>query len=126
MVPDIGTHLRLDEDWSFSLFCEYRNLSLTADVDRITGRSTAWGIGVDLPVVPFTIKAGAVLSVDRVYIRNGMGEFSSLTFKTVGEIKVEITGIEVVCQKKRFWVKLTDVNRMVVSVDESTMPGKKK
>lgn len=44
--------------------------------------------------------AGTILEVDRIYIRKGAADFSSVTFK--------IRGKKVI----RFWVKLEDVNRI--------------
>lgn len=49
-----------------------------------------------------TLKAGQVLSVDRVYIRRGASDFSSITFNYIGAPKGS--------GRVRFWAKLADVN----------------
>lgn len=45
----------------------------------------------------YTIPAGSILTVDRIYIRKGQGSFNSLSFRY---------------NKKRFWVNLSDVNNI--------------
>lgn len=49
-----------------------------------------------------TLKAGQVLSIDRVYIRRGASDFSSITFNYLGAPKGS--------GRVRFWAKLADVN----------------
>lgn len=49
-----------------------------------------------------TLRAGQVLSVDRVYIRRGASDFSSITFNYIGAPKGS--------GRVRFWAKLADVN----------------
>ena len=49
-----------------------------------------------------TLKVGQVLSVDRVYIRRGASDFSSITFNYLGTPKGS--------GRVRFWAKLADVN----------------
>jgi hypothetical protein len=51
---------------------------------------------------PVTLKAGQVLSIDRVYIRRGASDFSSITFNYIGAPKGS--------GRVRFWAKLVDVN----------------
>lgn len=51
---------------------------------------------------PATLKAGQRLSVDRVYIRKGASDFSSITFNYIGAPKGS--------GRVRFWAKLADVN----------------
>jgi len=52
-----------------------------------------------------TIPAGTLLEVDRIYIRKGANDFSSVTFKWVkGEGKNKKT--------LRFWAKLEDINNI--------------
>lgn len=56
-----------------------------------------------------TLPAGTILEIDRIYIRQGNAEYSSVTFKARG-IKV-----------LRFWAKLDDVNRIQCTVlDDKT------
>ena len=51
---------------------------------------------------PVTLKAGQALSIDRVYIRRGASDFSSITFNYLGAPKGS--------GRVRFWAKLADVN----------------
>ena len=75
--------------------------------------------------VEVTFKAGSMFKVDRVYIRKGVSDYSSLTFNAVkGKDTIAVyNGKEFVMAKKgaRFWAKLSDVNNIVVEVDQSTL-----
>lgn len=62
------------------------------------------------PHVSFVLPAGSLLSIDRIYIRKGVKEFSSLTFYLK-----ETTWKPLAKKKKgatRFWAKLQDVNNV--------------
>ena len=48
------------------------------------------------------LKAGQVLTVDRIYVRKGASDFSSITFNYIGAPKGS--------GRVRFWAKLADVN----------------
>ena len=75
------------------------------------------------------IRKGALLTTDRIYIRKGAEDFSSLTFilRSDGNPVVSYNGKEFDCAGKkgfkqfgvsgvvRFWAKLADVNNMTVS-----------
>jgi len=73
--------------------------------------------------VPFTIPKGTVLTVDRIYIRSGNHEFSSVSFrinKAKGKAKQQDdnpfhVGI-------RFWAKLDDVNNIEFTFEEDDQP----
>ncbi len=100
-VPSIGTKLVLTKDWSFDLWSEYRNESLY----------NALGIDLDRYSYPLTsqvvtLPAGTLLTIDRIYIRKNLDGFDSMTFNMPDPEKIYGKG------RKRFWVKLTDVNTM--------------
>ena len=60
---------------------------------------------LNLPkMITTTLPKGVILVVDRIYIRKGANDYSSVTFKAP-ELK------------KRFWVKLEDANNLNFSVD---------
>jgi hypothetical protein len=69
------------------------------------------------PFLEITLKAGQVLKIDRIYVRKGATDFSSITFyaKDMGEISVT-TGWSWHNRKVRkktalrFWAKLVDCN----------------
>jgi len=110
-IPKLGTKLRLQEDWEFSLFCEERNKSLW---DMKAGR-----VGFD--AIPWQVRkhnialvrllANDELRVDRVHIRKNQDEKDSVTFKG----NVQHHGSFYSC---RFWVLLDDFNRMEAEVYE--------
>jgi hypothetical protein len=77
-IPAIGDELRLTADWTFDLYDEDRNSSLMEFLDDPRKGKSRWSR--DLTIHPATIKAGAVLKVDRIYIRKGMDDFDSITF----------------------------------------------
>lgn len=122
-IPELGTILTLAEDWTFKVVNENRNTSL-AKLQGVKGDYYyPWGTrevpADDLlddrynyspgprrrPVDPgnYTIAAGTSLEVDRIYIRKGAADFSSVTFK--GRVGGKLI---------RFFAKLDDVNRMEI------------
>jgi hypothetical protein len=116
MIPDIGTVLQLSEDWTFRLYREKRNNSLIG----LCGKGEAgWGDTATLSH-EVTMKAGSELAVDRVYIRQGAGEYSSLSFHLHKGGVLEYAG-KTIKAKGRFWAKLSDVNEMKVRIDMGTL-----
>lgn len=74
--------------------------------------------GIDkLPVI---LPAGTILKVDRIYIRKGLKDFSSITFFAEGLGEVEVArgygwSKRKIKQKSlRFWVKLNDCNKIEI------------
>jgi hypothetical protein len=105
-IPEIGDHVKLAEPWAFRLFDEYRNASMFEHLalpDPRASKKPRDFAEVELP-------AGTELGVDRVYIRRGNAEFSSITFNLIGYKKPKGSGLP---SRVRFWAKLEDVNRMV-------------
>lgn len=96
-IPEIGDQFVLSSDWNFTLYCEYRNESLM----KKNGWEFKWGntAGDKKPLV---MPKGTALKVDRIYIRKGNSDYSSLTF-FIG------SGDWKGC---RFWAKLSDVNNI--------------
>lgn len=124
MIPELGTRLKLSKAWSFNLMTEKRNESmgvwLGAAKSQIVRQAEPYFrerqlIWLDSPPkkdkygftytpvigVPAQLSKGTVLEVDRIYIRQGLGNeaCSSVTFKIRLDNKVI-----------RFWAKLADVN----------------
>ncbi|QIG76173.1 hypothetical protein EVC24_152 [Rhizobium phage RHph_I4] len=68
--------------------------------------------------VPVILPSETVLRVDRIYIRKGKSEYSSLTFYVVGSpheaLKPVKTNKGFKQGRKRFWAKLEDVNNLAV------------
>jgi len=126
-IPEISDEIRLTADWTFDLYNEDRNSSLMEKIGDV--RKVTWG-GGNYGSIPCTIPAGAILKVDRIYIRKGNKEYSSLTFHWKGEAlpaKMEpdsdwdnLTRTLVPNGKFfkvpripiRFWAKLADVNNI--------------
>lgn len=126
-VPEIGDILTLQEDWTFELYDEYRNDSV---LSALKLRDFTGGRYSHAPNSPFTVTfpAGTVLKVDRIYIRKGMSDFSSISFfiessplaelssKAKNVVKESYIGgqhtISFKAGKKRFWAKLSDCNRI--------------
>ena len=69
-------------------------------------RNLAAKIRMEIESTPFemVIKKGEILEVDRIYIRKGAEDYSSVTFKWIVDGKT-----------LRFWVKLEDANNLNVS-----------
>lgn len=78
-IPEIGTKLVLLSDWTFMLHDESRNDSLmefTKDPRFNAKRSFHW----EAAPIPVTIPKNSSLRVDRIYIRKGASDYSSITF----------------------------------------------
>lgn len=125
-VPDIGTVVRLKEDWTFRLYPESRNYDMFQDLGIEYGSNYRWDWRLrDKGATDVVLRASTRLKVDRVYIRKGAKDYSSLTFNIQKgkDCVCVFKGREHVFEKKgrRFWAKLGDVNKMVVEVDRSTL-----
>lgn len=127
-IPELGTRLVLSEDWDLVVHDEKRNqtvydtLAETQGVElSFVGTSTwrSW----DGQALALTLPQGTVLTVDRIYIRKGQSDFSSVTFvieETTHPFlggrcaKPTWDGRDFRRVKRRFWARLEDVNRMEV------------
>lgn len=118
-VPPLGTRLVLAQPWAFKLYNERRNSTLMAplgDTRELDYSPTA--IDAELP-------QGAELIIDRYYIKQGMEDFDSVSFRIVGAkacAKTYRFSTKATNRQVRFWAKLDDVNKMVV--DLAPMPAK--
>lgn len=131
-IPEIGDEIRLTADWVFGLYNEDRNSTLMEVIGDTREIGWDWYSSTrPLTTIPCTIPAGSVLKVDRIYIRKGNKEYSSLTFlwkgmKTdprvternmraiYGNGQYEDSTYEVKkpARAVRFWAKLDDVNKI--------------
>ncbi len=96
-IPEIGTEIELTKDWVINVRYESRNEKIMSFFDvKYNWRSTEYDNN-DI-VGQFTFKKGDVVKVDRIYVRKGAMDYSSvsLTNKKTG----------------RFWVKLDDFNNL--------------
>jgi hypothetical protein len=118
-IPELGDQIKLLEDWTFDLYLERRNQTLLkklgwmpahrydAYIDPISGKEIdPWArdpvthdrLNVN-PKTTHILPEGTILKIDRIYIRAGQEDFSSITFR-------------IPLQKIRFWAKLKDVNQI--------------
>lgn len=150
-IPELGDRIELAEDWSFKLQYEYRTSLLwkamalpynsaleywprdkaQADIADLQHRGIEISVNSGLWET-FSIKVmlpkRTILKVDRIYIRKGNEQYSSVSFY------IEKTSLQFVPTKPnpkmhRFWAKLADVNTMVLTDDVSPtllVPVKKK
>ncbi len=116
-IPSIGDEIRLLEDWTFPCFRAGGNYNFINKLRPDTD-------GQDVESVAVTIPKGAVLSVQRIYIRSGKKEWDSLTFSLRSlpippkpEPETPTKSRKSKTPKKtskkasgRFWAKLRDVN----------------
>lgn len=117
-LPEIGTKLRLSEDWEFDLYPERRNDKFFPQIGL---NISVWGPRRE----PYRVKVlrDSMLTVDRIYIRKGAKDYSSVTFYIRKGAKVEYNGGLYIMKGARFWAKLHDVNTLKVKVDITTVPG---
>ena len=99
-IPEIGTILKLEQDWQFTLYQEYRNnLFEKLDLKR------------DTQVVE--IPKGTLVKVDRIYIKKGNSQFSSITF-SIPTVRSKADKLNYPHNVKlgggKFWVKLHECN----------------
>lgn len=93
-VPEIGDKIILSSDWTFRVYDESRNSSLYTLMGFTP--PSRWQDRGKL-IGDFTIVKDQELIIDRIYIRKGKIEYSSITLRW-GKI--------------RFWVKLEDFNKI--------------
>lgn len=180
-IPEIGDHIRLTADWTFTLHAEGRNETLA---EMFGYRKFGWDGWIDRSKIEdepernyiinypddeyfkrafwkgrvsyeerqaaykkaeeesesyqsylkvygdwrkradaiatkeltITLPTGTVLAVDRIYIRKGASDYSSITFYAKGlgesEIKNRWSGKTTKWKAQRFWAKLQDCNQI--------------
>lgn len=119
-IPDIGTLLKLEQDWTFTLYAESRNESIMMIFMKENvpmNTQLNWNLQsmrqnlyknqvIELP-------KGLVIKVDRIYIRKGLSQYSSITF-TVPKPKTKKDKEEMPHNVRfascKFWVKLHECN----------------
>jgi hypothetical protein len=111
-IPHLKTLLKLERDWFFELNPEYRNMSLYQVFSgQIIDR---WAANAPFrKMLPVTIPKDTILSLDRIYIRNGNRQYDSVTFRIPKKMgnPPELAGC-------RFWVKLDQANEIEASIIE--------
>jgi hypothetical protein len=116
-VPEIGTKLVLKTDWNFELFHESRNKALWEAFGHIFDYRASFYVGVNKTSIPCIIPADTQLMLDRIYIRKGKEDFSSLSWfiEDSPDTRLNPTGLNkgFVSNKKRFWAKLDDCNNII-------------
>jgi len=118
-IPQLGDRLQLTADWTFDLYNDERNHSLMLVTGDMRDVRSKWQTGATS--VSATIPAGAILKVDRIYIRKGQEDFDSITFywegmrsqATMRQCPYRATRMDKVPAKAvRFWVKMNDANKI--------------
>ena len=110
-IPEIGNVIKLEQDWKFTLYCEYRNEKLFEAISKEKYNYRADGQDIEV-----TLPKGATLTIDRIYIRQGLSNYSSLSFY------LDCPAIS--NKRLRFWAKLVDVNNIVFSIESKEAPIK--
>lgn len=129
-IPEIGDVITLSKEWVFDLYNEDRNETLMKHLGDTRDIAFSWN-NTQLSAVKHAIPPGAKLKIDRVYVRKGQGDYSSVSFLWVGaripgyiEQKpvtsymgaTPVKGFRDVkypAKPVRFWAKLADVNTIV-------------
>jgi hypothetical protein len=103
-VPTIGSILELTRDWSFKLHYEWRNDKL---MTKLFGTECKYRWDMRDPQKPkdVTFPKGTRLKVARIYVRQGVEDFDSITF-TINKHPTDKK------LKARFWCKLNDANKI--------------
>ncbi len=120
-IPACGDRLKLAEVWTFAVFLEHRNMKFAEGRSLLkpneVGKYWVWDgdpYQSGLSFREYTLKAGTILEVDRVYIRQHSKsakdldqDYDSITFRIVGE------------RNSRFWVKLADANTIMCDLEST-------
>lgn len=124
-IPEIGSKLRLNKDWTFRLYFEPRNESITHKADDTKQLSSYFIFDPENSYYERTLPKGSEFIVDRIYVRQGLKEFSSVTMKihnttdqnilNAGKRKI---GFSKEKTYGRFWVKLIDFNNAEFEIVE--------
>lgn len=136
IMPTIGTKLILTKNWTFSLVPESRNFSVwehffpntrPADYQLVPtynakGKWNGWKQDWGCSPKPVTLPKGTELRVDRVYIRQKLGEYDSITFQIISWPGKAVGKAAFGRTKLRFWAKLSDVNNIFCNWNQATLP----
>lgn len=107
-IPNVGERIILAANWTFRLFNEGRCQPFNdcpSPAEPVDNPNYSIS-----QVKRCTLPAGTVLLVDRVYLRQGLDAFASLSFRIGSTSAPWVTK-----QRKRFWAKLEDVNQMQIA-----------
>lgn len=125
-MPTVGQKVRVldGQEWTFKLYQERRNEAMYAYVgkpllpDHLRSYYDDFVLGKDgfyatqskpeRKSIEVTLPEGTVLTIDRIYIRKGAGDFDSISFILDG---ARVPGKVGAHARVRFWVKLDDVNQ---------------
>lgn len=124
-IPACGDRIKLTEDWTFDVYLEHRNLKFAEHRGLLKDGETSKMYWIhENPTAPWherrmarrttTLKAGTILEVDRVYIRQHSKRvaeveenYDSVSFRVVGE------------KHNRFWAKLADANSIECELEST-------
>ena len=110
-IPALGEKIRLAEDWEFTLWDEYRNDSLLKAFGLRDPKQSRWAYRKAEEKARVSLPKGTVLTVSRIYIRNGLKQYNSVTF-TINKKTCSDPRISKAPGSFRFWVKLDDINNV--------------
>jgi hypothetical protein len=111
-IPTIGERIILSKPWQFTLYGDYRNTGLFKSLgfhcDRygfLLGEEAGEEKEPTVELPPST-----TLTVGRIYIRAGAGDYDSVTFTIPRNMNLHIKWPVDTKLAIRFWAKLHDVN----------------
>jgi len=118
--------MRLEEDLTFSLYHERRNSSMFKAVQVALDNSHY--TQADAAPIDVTLPAQTMLVVDRVYIRQDAKAFDSISFYIQDSSDPAFAPSRTrkggsAKGRKRFWMKLADLNGVEVTMCPDTTPG---
>lgn len=123
-IPDVGHKITLEQPWAVGIQHEDRNRRFLQVMKANGGDDVVLNFGAYRDWLPTSDKrftmilpAGTVLLVDRVYIRKGSSDFSSLSFFVESCPLLAFTHKKLggtSTRKLRFFASLADVNTMII------------
>lgn len=118
-IPVLKQKLKLEQDWTFPLYEEHRNETLWYAFgltgSKPGGFCAYWANNNKKSV---TLPRDTILQVDRLYIKNGLNDYDSVTFKVLNCPLPQFNTSEMSRRKMkaRFWAKLNDVQGLEVEL----------
>lgn len=105
-IPQVGDEFKITKNWNCNVFNEYRN-SKVFEALSIDNSAKNTHIEITLPV-------GTTIRIERVYVRAPASSYDSVTLRILSSPIKSLA-------KARFWVKLSEINKLEFEEVEMTM-----
>lgn len=105
-IPQVGDEFKIIKNWSCKVFNEYRNAKVFEALSIDTAESNTH--------IEITLPLGTVIRIERVYVRAPASSYDSVTLRIISSPIKSLA-------KARFWVKLSEINKLEFEEVEMNM-----